>query len=138
MNYLMIAGVLSAVAAVMHIGCIYFGASWYRFFGAGEHMAVLAEKGSIQPTLITSGIIIMLSVWAAYAFSGAGVITQLPWLRIGLVVITGIYMLRGIAGLFLINAPMGRTPDFWIWSSLICLSVGIIHILGLYQQWQHL
>ena len=52
-RYLITAGILSALASLLHIGCIYFGASWYRFFGAGEHMAKLAEQGSLQPTLIT-------------------------------------------------------------------------------------
>ena len=54
--FLIIAGSLSAIAAILHLGCIYFGAPWYRFFGAGEQMAILAEQGSVQPTLITSGI----------------------------------------------------------------------------------
>ncbi|WP_353615513.1 hypothetical protein [Colwellia sp. PAMC 21821] len=40
---LVIAGFLSALAAAIHLGCIFFGASWYRFFGAGEHMAIMAE-----------------------------------------------------------------------------------------------
>ena len=39
---LVVAGALSALAALAHIGCIYFGASWYRFFGAGEQMAIMA------------------------------------------------------------------------------------------------
>ena len=30
---LVVAGALSALAALAHIGCIYFGAFWYRFFG---------------------------------------------------------------------------------------------------------
>jgi len=136
MNVLfVIAGGLSAIAALLHIGCIYFGAPWYRFFGAGEEMAILAEKGSIQPTLITSGIVLVLSIWSLYAFSAAGVIARLPLMRLALVLITSIYLLRGIAGFFLINSPMGRTPEFWVWSSLICLGFGLIHLIGLKQQW---
>lgn len=136
--FLIIAGILSAVVAIMHIGCIYFGAPWYRFFGAGEKMAVLAEKGSIQPTIITSGIVLVLSLWSLYAFSGAGVIVRLPLLRLALILITLIYLVRGIAGFFLLSSPMGRSPDFWVWSSLICLSIGIIHLIGLKQQWANL
>jgi len=64
--FLLIAGTLSAVAAILHLACIYFGAPWYRFFGAGEQMAVLAEQGSIQPTMITSSIVLVLSVWSLY------------------------------------------------------------------------
>ncbi len=71
--FLIVAGTLSAVAAILHLGCIYFGASWYRFFGAGEQMALLSEQGSIQPTLITSVIVLVLSIWSMYAFPPGGV-----------------------------------------------------------------
>jgi hypothetical protein len=37
--------VLSAAAALLHIAVIVGGAEWYRFFGAGEGMARLAERG---------------------------------------------------------------------------------------------
>ncbi|MFT5549478.1 MAG: hypothetical protein ACI9CO_001405 [Candidatus Azotimanducaceae bacterium] len=136
--FLIIAGVLNAVAAILHIGCIYFGAPWYRFFGAGEQMAVLAERGSIQPTLITSGIVLVLSIWSLYAFSAAGVIARLPLLRLALILIISTYLLRGVAGFFLVSFPMGRSPEFWVWSSLICLSFGIVHLIGLKQQWANL
>lgn len=136
--YLGIGGGLSVIAAILHLGCIYFGASWYRFFGAGEQMAQLAEKGSSQPTIVTSVIFLILTTWSLYAFSAAGLITKLPLLRLALVLITFIYMARGIAGFFLINSPMGRSPEFWLWSSAICLTIGIFHLIGLKQQWANL
>lgn len=136
--YLIVAGTFSAIAAIIHLGCIYFGASWYRFFGAGEKMAVLAEKGSIQSTLITSSIVLVLAIWSLYAFSAAGVIFKLPLLREVLILITLIYLVRGVAGFFLISSPMGRSAGFWLWSSAICLSFGIIHLVGLSQQWAKL
>lgn len=37
--YLVLTEYLSELAALIHLGCITFGASWYRFFGAGEHLA---------------------------------------------------------------------------------------------------
>jgi hypothetical protein len=136
--FLIVAGTLSAVVAFLHLSCIYFGGSWYRFFGAGEQMALLAEQGSIKPTLITSGIVLILSIWSLYAFSAAGVIFKLPLIRIALVLITFIYLVRGVAGFFLISNPMGRSPEFWVWSSIICLSFGVVHLIGLKQQWASL
>ncbi|WP_262694442.1 hypothetical protein [Kordiimonas aquimaris] len=136
--FLVIAGILSAFAALLHVGCIYFGAPWYRFFGAGEQMATLAEQGSMQPALITSGIVVVLSIWAVYAFSAAGLILRLPLVRTALVLITLVYLARGVGGLFLISSPMGRTPEFWVWSSAICLLFGLVHLVGLKQQWVNL
>jgi len=136
--FLLVGAILSAIAAILHLGCIYFGAPWYRFFGAGEQMAILAERGSIQPTLITSAIVLVLSTWSIYALSGAGIIVKLPLLKWALSAITFIYLLRGIAGFFLINNPLGRSPEFWLWSSIICLSFGIIHLIGLKQIWANI
>mgnify|MGYP001466886178 CR=1 FL=1 len=136
--FLIVAGILSAVAAILHLGCIYFGASWYRFFGAGEQMALLSEQGSIQPTLMTSVIVLVLCIWSMYAFSAAGIIFKLPLIRLALIAITLIYLARGVAGFFLISSPMGRSPEFWIWSSIICLFFGIVHLIGIKQQWASL
>jgi hypothetical protein len=136
--YLLISGSLSAIAALLHLGCIYFGASWYRFFGAGEQMAIMAEQGSSQPTIITLIIFSILSLWSAYAFSAAGLITRLPFSRLALSLITLVYLVRGLAGFTLVNNPMGRSPEFWLWSSAICLFFGIFHAVGLKRQWAKL
>lgn len=107
--YLVVAAILSAMAAVLHVGCIIFGAFWYRFFGAGEQMAVLAEQGSSTPTIITSVIVLVLSIWSAYAFSAAGVIRKLPLLRTALVIITFIYLFIAWNWWFFLNCkPNGK------------------------------
>ena len=137
--YLVAAGCLSALAALMHVGCIVFGASWYRFFGAGEQMASMAEQGLLKPTIITSFIVVVvLSIWALYAFSAAGLVMRLPVIRIALIVITMMYIVRGVAGFYFVANPMGRSPEFWIWSSVICVSIGMLHLIGLKQQWSSL
>lgn len=130
-NYLLVGAVLSAIAALLHVGCIVFGAPWYHFFGAGEKMAKLADRGSKRPALITSGIVGVLVVWSAYALSGAGMIAPLPYLQPVLVVICGIYLLRGCAGLIFVAWPVGgNSAKFWLWSSLICIVFGLVHLLG--------
>ncbi|HEB26598.1 MAG TPA: hypothetical protein ENI05_02310 [Porticoccus sp.] len=135
MNFLIVGTGLSAIAAILHMGCIVFGAPWYRFFGAGEQMAMLAEQGSLRPGIITSVIVAVLATWSLYALSGAGVIYKLPLLRLGLMVITAVYLIRGIGGFFLMTNPIGRSPKFWLWSSGICLALGLIHLMGLKQVW---
>jgi uncharacterized protein YhhL (DUF1145 family) len=134
--YLIISGILSAIAAILHLGCIYFGAQWYRFFGAGEEMALMSEQGSYFPTFVTLGIFLVLSIWSLYAFSAAGLIRKFPLIRLALVLITSIYLIRGLVGFTLMSTPMGRSPEFWLWSSLICLAFGIFHAVGLKKQWE--
>jgi hypothetical protein len=136
-RWLLAAGLLSTLAALLHLGVIAGGPEWYRFFGAGERMARMAEQGSPIPTLITSGIALMLFVWAAYAFAGAGLIRRLPLMRTGLVTITAIYLLRGMI-LFPALAAGPRADAFTIWSSLIVLVYGIVYAAGTWRAWPFL
>ena len=134
--FLLASAALSAIAALLHVGCIIFGPSWYRFFGAGERLAQLAAAGSAVPTVMTAGIAAVLSLWAAYALSGAGIIARLPFIRVALCAIAGIYLVRGAAGLvFAAVAPGERSVAFWVWSSLICLGVGALYLVGTSQVW---
>ncbi len=129
---------MSAGAALVHVGCIAFGAPWYRFFGAGEQMAQLALRGHWYPTVMALAIASMLSVWSLYAFSGAGVIRRLPFVRAVLVAVAGVYLLRGIAFLPMLAYFPGRSMAFWFWSSGICLAIGLLHLVGLRQAWPKL
>jgi len=133
---LLIGGTLSALIAVMHIGCVIIGPSCYRFMGAGEQMAVLAENGHWYPPVITMSIACVLTVWALYAFSGSGLIVRLPVVRSVLVLVTSLYLLRGIA----FRPLMAYFPDnswaFWLWTSAIALVIGLIHLVGLFQVWK--
>lgn len=132
--FLGIGAALSALAALLHLGCIVFGGSWYRFFGAGEQLARLAEQGSLTPTLMASAIALVLFIWSLYALSAAGAIRRLPLLRPIIVTITAIYLIRGIGGLLLINIPSENSPEFILWSSVICCVYGGVHLLGVWQR----
>jgi hypothetical protein len=135
---LVIGGLLSVAASLLHIGCIIGGPDWYRFFGAGEAMATMAEQGSMTPTLLTLGIAAILALWAAYAFSGAGLLPRLPLLRTGLVVISAIYLLRGLALIPALVINGAGVMPFILWSSLIVLVYGIAYAVGTWTAWPHL
>jgi hypothetical protein len=135
---LVAAAAMSAAAALAHLGCIVFGAPWYRFFGAGEQMARMAERGLWQPTVATLVIASGLLVWSLYALSGAGLVRRLPLLRTVLVAITAVYLVRGFGFLAMPAWMPGRSEAFWLWSSGICLVIGAVHLAGLWQAWPQL
>lgn len=136
LNVLLVIGaLLSASAAVLHLLIIVGGPNWYRFFGAGERLAVAAANGHYYPALITSGIAVVLSLWSIYALAGAGAIRRLPLLRTVLVGVTTIYVIRGIAFVPAVMATGGHVSAFAFWSSAICLAFGIVHLVGLIQRW---
>ena len=135
--WLIVGGVLSLAASALHIACIVGGPDWYRFFGAGEALAQAAERGEAYPALVTFAIAVVLAIWGAYAFAGAGLIRRLPLMRTALVAITAIYLLRGALLIPALTVPaMGG--EFNIWSSLIVLSYGILYLIGTVRAWPFL
>ncbi len=80
---------------------------------AGEAFARAAEQRRLWPHAVTLAIALVLLSWAAYALAGAGLLPLLLFQR------------------------HTATP-FIMWSSLISLSVGLIHAAGLLQVWQRL
>jgi hypothetical protein len=134
-KWLIAGGCLSALAALLHLAVIVGGPDWYRFFGAGEEMARAAERGSIRPALITIAIASLLLVWAAYAWSGAGLLRRLPLLRTALVLICAIYLLRAVSPVPILLMGLEPFTPFILWSSLIVLVYGLAHAIGTWQAW---
>lgn len=144
-KFLVIGGAISIAVALLHIIIIVGGANWYRFFGAGETMAKLAENGESYPIIITFIIAFILAIWGIYAFSGAGLIrNKMPFLKLGLIIISSVYILRGLLGIpmiVLVDQPylneLKMKMTFMIISSLFSLSLGVVHAVGLIQIWSN-
>ena len=137
-KWLIVAGLLSAAAALLHVGVILGGPAWYRFFGAGEGMARAAERGSVVPAVITLVIAAILAIWSAYAFSGAGLIPRLPLIRTGLVTISAIFLARGLMLFPTLLLKPALIDAFTVWSSLIVLVYGMAYAVGTWRAWRRL
>ena len=141
---LIIAGILCSIGALLHLATIISGPDFYRFMGAGEGMAQMAEDGLAYPAVVTSIIALILFIWSAYAFSGAGTIKPLPLLKTGLVLISSILMLRAVFGVVFMFITFDNPylielqarPIFMIITSLICLIFSLFFIIGTYKQWR--
>ena len=101
-------------------------------------MAQMALAGHWYPAAVALGFAAVLSIWSLYALSGAGVIARLPLLRLTLCVITAIYLIRGVVFPLLMPYFPGNSAMFWVTTSGICLTIGLIHLLGLRQAWPRL
>ena len=137
-SVLLFAAALTLAAAAGHFACIFWGAAGFRFFGAGERLAKLAERGHWYPSLVAFLIGAVLVVWSAYALSAAGVIPKLPFLRLALVAITTIFLIRAVA--FPALKPMfpSNSQAFWLVSSGVCLAIGLAYLVGLVGVWETL
>ena len=136
-KFLFFSGTFSLLTALLHIAIIIGGPDWYRFWGAGEQMATMEENGSLLPELpelITFFIAVIFLIWGLYAYSGAGLVRRLPLLKTALVLISLIYTVRGLFLVTFIFQPNQMT-GFLFWTSLVSLTVGLIHLLGTKQVW---
>lgn len=134
--WMLLAAAGTALAVLLHIGCIVFGATWYECFGAGERMVQLSRAGHPSPTAITTAITLVLALWTAYALSAAGWLPALPGRRRVLVLIIAILGGRGIAGLLIGRLRPGYNgARFWYASSLTCLALAGLYAAGAAYAW---
>lgn len=138
-SYLLLAGIAASAGALLHIAILFGGPDWYAFFGAPKGLVAMARGDNIRPPITCLVIAAFLSLIAAYAFSGAGVIRRLPFLRFGLAAIAGGLILRGVLFIPLILLRPGalsrvcdcRSVDaFIVTTSVLCLVMGVGYALG--------
>ncbi|WP_420605905.1 hypothetical protein [Novosphingopyxis sp.] len=137
-RWLVLGGLLSLAAALLHIGCIVGGTEWYRFFGAPDPLIRADRRGDMTLAYTTTVIAAILAIWAAYAFAGAGRLRRLPLMRTALVIISAIYLLRGLSLFPVLALHPERVDSFAVWSSLIVLVYGIAYAVGTWQAWPYL
>ncbi len=136
-HILVVAGVLSFAVALFQ-AVIGFFPSLSIYFGAPES---LAENAWLL-IIVSLSIAAILTVFGIYAISGAGFIRPLPWLKPILVLISGIYTLRGlllipellvVIGLIDLSIPVA--PRFVVFS-IAPLLTGLLYFVGTFGGWR--
>jgi len=126
---LILGSVASFLIAVLHLALV-FKPQWYHYFGA-DKLVELHEQGSPFTVLVTFGLAIIFAAWGAYALSGAGVIRQLPLLRIVLIAIGIIFILRGLmlpSEIF--KVLQSGYPFRFVVFSTVSLVIGLLYLVG--------
>jgi hypothetical protein len=138
-SYLIFIGLVASAGAILHVAILFGGPTWYALFGAPEGLVAMARAGNPRAPISCLVIASILAVFAAYAFSGAGIIRRLPFLRLGLASIASVLLLRGLLFAPLIlwrpSTLSGicncRNVDaFIIVTSVICFAMGVGFALG--------
>lgn len=132
MSALQLAAGLNFAAALLHVGVTLGGPSWYRFFGAGEQMAQMAEQKKLLPALLTFFIAGILATWGLYCLALDNRFPALPWTNTIMLLITAAYLLRALYPLLLSPWIAIFRERFMVWSSLICAGFGAVHLLGVW------
>jgi hypothetical protein len=117
----------------VHLIAIFIGPPAYRLLGAGEDFAAWAEAGSLLPSLITFGLVVIFAIFGCYALSGAGILRRLPLLTPGLLGIASLYTLRGLALFVELGMVLAATiplHELNIFYSTVHFAIGVIHFPG--------
>lgn len=135
-KFLLSGGIISILVAVIHVLAIFGGVEYAKFFNAPPFLIQLLEEGSILVVFIAVGLFLFISIWGIYAFSGAGVVKKLPFLKTILFGVTSIYIFRGMVLFPIFIFASEKVNDFLIWSSTISLLIGVIHLIGFGKLWK--
>lgn len=139
--WLIASGWMSIATGLAHLACIIGGPQWYLSMGAPPDLVQASERGDGHLAIMTAFISIVIFVWAIYAFSAAGLMKRLPFMRLALVAISVVLLVRGLS-YFLFPIWTGWRPDlsmtFMLWSSVIVLIMGISFAVGTWKAWSHL
>ena len=136
---LTLAGAVTLMAGLLHIAIIFGGPTWYAFFGAPEPMIQMVRAGALYPPIFCLVVAMLLFVCAGYAFSGAGIIFPLPYLRMALILIASVFIFRGVIFIplaILVPNVLARlcncngVDTFLVVTSIICLATGIGYAVG--------
>ena len=124
------AALICAIAALLHFACIPWGAEGYRFLGAGTTVVNAVASGDWRPHLSALVVGTLLLVAAAYALSGAGVLSPFPFLRPVLYIVSAVLIGRAIA--YPILRPMfpGNSELFWLVSTSVVGFMGVLFLIG--------
>ena len=124
--------------ALVHVACLFAGEATARFFTAPRPVLELIRSGSWLIVPVCLAIVAVLGTFGLYAWSAAGRMRRLPWLRGGLVAVGVIFTLRGLL-LLPQAAVMLRHPGAFPWQvpvfSLVALALGLAHLAGARMRW---
>lgn len=140
--YLILAASFSVLIALLHLACVVFGAPMYRRLGAGDHVVRMVENENAQPAIAAIIVASGLMLCAYYALSAAGVSwmsgQQYPLRRVVLVLLILLLFARALAFPYMRPYFPGNSALFWWLSSILCLVLALLYVIGLYQVWDTL
>lgn len=132
-TYAVSSGLIALAAGVLHVAIIFGGPDWYARFGAPAPLVAMAKAGHLYPVVICLVTAAFLFFCSAYAFSGAGMIPYLPFLKAVLIICGCLFLLRGLVFVPLMIVRPDIMADFsnskgvdgfLIISSAICVLTG--------------
>lgn len=129
-------GYINILIAVGHILGLIWAEQMFEITGIGKEMSELAQTHSSLPYLLTIFVSIVFFIFGLYGLSADNKFRKLPFLKLGIFVIAGIYIFRGIGELIFDISQQEAPPMTETIYSLIALGIGLLFLLGGLKKWK--
>ena len=131
---LKLGGYINILIAIVHIIGLFWADKMFEVTGIGNDMRELASIHSSLPYLLTILVAIAFFIFGLYGLSAENRFRKLPFLKIGIFSIAGIYIFRGL-GKLLFDTIQGTHSTVETAYSLIALIIGLLFLFGGLKKW---
>jgi hypothetical protein len=133
---LRLGGYINILIAIGHIVGLIWAEQMFEVTGIGKKMNELAQTHSSLPYLLTIFVAVVFFIFGLYGLSADGKFRKLPFLKLGIFGIAGIYFFRGIGELIFDISQQEAPPRTETIFSLIALGIGLLFLFGGLKKWK--
>jgi len=131
---LKLGGYINILIAIGHIVGLIWADEMFRVTGIENEMKELAQIHVSLPYMLTIFVGIVFFIFGLYGLSADNKFKKLPFLKLGIFVIGGIYIFRGLGEL--VFDSLSKTNSLTETSySLIALTIGLLFLVGGLKKW---
>ncbi len=132
---LRLGGYINILIAIGHVVGLIWAEQMFEVTGIGKEMNELAQTHSSLPYLLTVFVAVVFFIFGLYGLSADGKFKKLPFLKLSIFGIAGIYIFRGI-GEFIFDISQQEAPPMTeTIYSLIALGIGLLFLFGGLKKW---
>lgn len=135
MVMLRLGGYINILIAIGHIVGLIWSEQMFEVTGIGKEMNELAQTHPSLPYLLTVFVAIVFFIFGLYGLSADGKFKKLPFLKLGIFGIAGIYIFRGL-GELIVDTLQGTNSSTEIIYSIFALAIGLLFLIGGLKKWK--
>ncbi|MFZ1291298.1 MAG: hypothetical protein WAR79_14470 [Melioribacteraceae bacterium] len=131
---LKLGGYINILIAIGHFVGLIWADKMFEVTGIENEMRELAQIHFSLPYLLTIFVGIVFFIFGLYGLSADNKFKKLPFLKVGIFTIAGIYLFRGL-GEFIFDTLYKTNTLIEATYSLIALTIGLLFLIGGLKKW---
>jgi hypothetical protein len=131
---LKLGGYINILIAIGHIVGLIWADKMFEVTGIENEMKELAQFHFLMTYLLTIFVGIVFFIFGLYGLSADNKFKKLPFLKVGIFTIAGIYLFRGL-GELIFNTLNKTNTLIEATYSLIALTIGLLFLIGGLKKW---